>query len=178
VTLNDNDRNTGPRPRAIDAESAARQTDGRAKGTSFTELLRAREISGFTWSEPRLDIRGWQVYSHDAQVVGSVESLFVDMRTRVVRYLGVALSDPDTNLPLGMVLVPVGAAARCGDRRAIALSALSTAQLAAAPRIRSRPITRADEDATLAAYGMATSRDVHASDLYTGPNFSEQRLFE
>jgi hypothetical protein len=40
-----------------------------------------------------------------------------------------------------------------------------------------RPITRSDEDAVLAAYGIATSRDIGGRDLYSMPAFSGTRLF-
>lgn len=160
---------------AVEAAAQAAKAAARANGNS--ELIRVRELADFDLGEERVDVRGWQVYSHDAQLVGLVDALFVDMRTRAVRYLGVSLTDSRTNLPTGMVLAPIGAASRPGDRRVVVLNALSATQLAGAPRIRNRPVTRADENATLAAYGMATSRDVPSGQLYSGPNFDERRLF-
>ncbi|MEO8333732.1 MAG: PRC-barrel domain-containing protein [bacterium] len=131
----------------------------------------------FTFGDDRVDIRGWEVYSNDAHMVGSVESFFIDMHAKAVRYVGIALHDTETGAPTGTVLVPVGAVVRRSERRVVMVRALSSAQLAAAPRLPNRPITRADEDATLAVYGMATSRDVSAVDLYNGPNFAEHELF-
>jgi hypothetical protein len=134
-------------------------------------------MSGFSLGERRFDVRGWPVYSHDVTLVGTVESLFIDMHERTVRYLGLALSDELTADAEGTVLVPVGAAARPNDRRFLVLSDISAGQLLAAPRVGNRPITRADEDAALLAFAMATSRDIGTAYVYRGANFDETRLF-
>lgn len=141
-----------------------------------SELLLAREMSGFILGDQQVDVRGWRVYANDAELVGRVESLFVDIHTRVVRYLGVALTDPKSRLPTGTVLVPVGMATRPLDRRVVLLNGLSATQLALAPRTFARPVTRADEDAVLAAYGMATSLEICAADFYARPAFTEEQL--
>jgi hypothetical protein len=162
---------------ADETRLAAQRAQARRAGAATSQLLRLREMSRFTLGERRFDVRGWQVYSHDAELVGLVDSLFVDMHARTVRYVGIALSDTRTGGTAGTVLVPVGAAARPRDRRVLVLSAISAAQLAGAPRVGNRPITRADEDAALATFAMATSRDVGVASLYDGPNFDETRLF-
>lgn len=142
-----------------------------------SQLLRAKEMPGFAMGTERTDVRGWQVYSNDAVLVGSVGSLFVEMHTKAVRYLGIVLKDAPSKAPAGEVLVPVGTAMRPDDRQVVVLNSLSYAQLASAPRVPRRPITRSDENAALGVYGMATWRDVSSNDLYSGPNFEEQRLF-
>jgi len=161
-------------------KAAAARANGKITGKAngkHSELLRAREMPDFSLGNERTDVRGWQVYSNDAVLVGSVASLFVDMHSKAVRYLGVALGDPRSKMPDGEVLVPVGSASRPDDRQVIILGGLSYAQLAAAPRLAKHPITRADENAALGVYGMATWRDVSASELYSSPNFEERRLF-
>ena len=170
-------------PGAIGREAAERareaawraSADGRARASSH--LLRAREMPDFVIDDNGVDVRGWRVYSRDAQLVGHVNALYVDMRSNVVRYLGIALADEDTGAGMGSVLIPVGAAARPGDRRVVVLSTISSHQLATAPRVMRRAITRADEDAVLAAYGIPTSRDIGDRDLYATPAFSATRLF-
>lgn len=142
-----------------------------------SELLLAREMSGFILGDHQVDVRGWRVYANDAELVGRVESLFVDIHTRAVRYLGVALTDPQSKLSTGTVLVPVGMATRPLDRRVVLLNGLSSTQLTLAPRTFARPVTRADEDAVLAAYGLATSREIRAADFYARPAFTAERLF-
>jgi hypothetical protein len=142
-----------------------------------SELLRAKEMAGFSFGPSRVDIRGWPVHANDGIPVGSVECLFVDMRAKAVRYLGVALHDAGTTSAGGTVLVPVGTASRVAGERVIVLNALSSERLAAAPRLPNRPVTRTDENAALRVYGMATWRDVSPADLYDGPNFDERRLF-
>jgi hypothetical protein len=156
-------------------EAAWHETDVPAHASSH--LLRAREMPAFVIGDNRVDVRGWPVYSCDAQLVGRVDALYVDMRSNVVRYLGIALADEDTGVRTGSVLVPVGATARPGDRHVVVLSTISSSQLTAAPRVMRRPITRSDEDAVLAAYGIATSRDIGGRDLYSMPAFSGTRLF-
>jgi hypothetical protein len=98
------------------------------------------------------------------------------MRTRVIRYLGVAIGDSNPHQSTATVLVPIGFAARLSDRPIIGLSTLSSSQLAAAARLPNRPITRADEDATLEAYGIVPS-EASENDRYSGPPFGEQGLF-
>lgn len=161
---------------AEQAVAATRASAQRAAGIN-SELLRAREIPAFTLGNERTDVRGWQVYSNDAELVGSVSSIFVDMRTRVVRYVGVALHTGRTKLPVGEVLVPIGWASRPDDRQVVVVSALSCAQLLAAPRLSNRPVTRADERATLKAYGMNDAAVADGSTLYERPAFEEWRLF-
>ena len=138
-------------------------------------LLRAKEIPGFNLGD-RVDVRGWTVYASDATLVGSVASLFVDMHTRAVRYLGVSLVDSRTNLPDGMVLVPIGSASRPVGRRVVVLNTLSSLQLASAPRVPNRPVTEADENAVLAVYGMEIAHNA-GTERYGGPMFAEHRLF-
>ena len=75
------------------------------------------------------------------------------------------------------MLVPVGCARRYDERPAVVLTSLSVRQLIRAPRIPSRALTRADEDATLAAYGMFTSLELPGEAFYDSPAFSEQLLF-
>jgi hypothetical protein len=141
-------------------------------------IVPAREVDGFTLGAARPDVRGWPVYSADRELVGEVDALYIDMRTHRVRYLAVALRDASSRrIAPWRVLVPVGCARRYDERAAVLLTSLSARQLARAPRIPGRALTRADEDATLAAYGMCTSLEQSGSGLYDGPAFSEQMLF-
>jgi hypothetical protein len=104
----------------------------------------------------------------------------VESATGKVRYASVALvhhaADDNRSTPIGSVLVPIGAVRRLDHRHAVAIDALTSDLLVAAPRLHARPVTRADEDATLAVYGMATSRHVAADALYDRPQFDEGRL--
>ena len=142
-----------------------------------SQLLRVRDIRGYSLAEDRPDVRGWHVYSSDAKLAGWVESLFVDVKTKALRYLGVALADPKTSLPTGVVLVPVGVASRPDDRRIVVLHRLSMNQLTSAPRLAARAVTRADEDAALRTYGMPTLRDAPPAEQYDSPNFADDQLF-
>jgi hypothetical protein len=160
---------------AEQAAAAARASARRSVGAS-SALLRAREIPAFHLGTERTDVRGWQVYSNDAELVGTVSSILVDMRTKAVRYIGVALAS-GRGKGNGEVLVPVGWATRPDDRQVVVIGALSRAQLLAAPRVSNRPVTRADEHATLTVYGMSTSPSAGAHDLYGRPLFEEWRLF-
>ena len=144
-----------------------------------SELIAVREIADFDF-EGRGDIRGSRVLSSDSQLVGVVDALFADRHTKALRYLGVTLVtsvDLSRGGSAGAVLVPVGAASRPGDQRAVVLRSLSAKQLESAPRILNRSFDRADEIATLVAYGMATSTDAAAPAEYEGPHFDERRLF-
>jgi sporulation protein YlmC with PRC-barrel domain len=158
------------------AAEATRAAAQRARGMA-SEVLRAREIPEFSLGSERTDVRGWQVYSNDAELVGAVSSILIDMRTKMVRYLGIALRDSRTRIPNGEVLVPVGSVSRPDDRQVLVVNALSRAQLLAAPRVSNRPVTRADEHATLIACGMQPDTSAGAHDLYGTPFFDERRLF-
>lgn len=163
--------------RQVAARANAKRSARTAIAGSESHVLRAREMSNFAIGDRHADVRGWPVYSHDSQLVGAVEALFVETRTKAVRYLGVSIADPKGVAPTGTVLVPVGLASRPADKSVVNLGAVSAAKLVSAPRLANRAVTRADEDAALAALGMATSRDVGGPSLYTGANFDEQNLF-
>lgn len=140
-------------------------------------LRRAREIPRFVFDGTRTDVRGWRVYSRDAHRIGVVESMLVDMYSNAVRYLGIALDDVETDIGRGTVLVPIGAAARAKRVPVVVLPTISSGQLAAAPRMTQRPVTRADEGASLASLGIATAGEPGTEDFYSMPVFSESRLF-
>ncbi len=141
-----------------------------------SELLRAREMPGFSLGRDRVDIRGWKVYASDQSFVGWVDSLFVDMHVKAIRYFGVALKDARTGAAAGTVLVPVGSASLATDDSAVLLNGLTSAQLIFAPRVPHRPVTQTDEQAVLGYFGLAAC-DVPVRELYNGPTFEERRLF-
>ncbi|MGH7619298.1 MAG: PRC-barrel domain-containing protein [Gemmatimonadaceae bacterium] len=145
--------------------------------SQLSQLLRVRELPNFAFGSARADVRGWPVYCSDAVLVGTVESILVDVRNRAVRYLGMALSDPETRSPTGTVLVPIGLASRPGDRHAVVLKTVSSADLATVPRVHARPVTRGDEEAVLATYGITMPRAARGGDFYARPAFSEHRVF-
>jgi hypothetical protein len=156
------------------AAAAAQAAAHRARD-SVSRVVRAREAPEFALGGHRPDVRGWQVHAKNGDRVGVLSSLFIDMRTRAVRYVGVSL---DASRPRGAeVLVPVGWVSRPDDRPIGVIHTLSRAQLLAAPRISKRPVTRADEYAALGVYGALPSAHVDAQDLYQGPMFDEWRLF-
>jgi sporulation protein YlmC with PRC-barrel domain len=161
---------------AEQAAAAAKAVADRAR-RGASRLLRAREMADLTLGRDRTDIRGWQVYSNDAELVGAVSSIFIDARTKAVRYIGVALESARSRASRPEVLVPVGWVSRPDDRQVVVLTALSFAQISAAPRVSDRPITWADEHATLTVYGVDPSAAATISDLYEHPVFAERRLF-
>ncbi len=152
---------------------------GAANHASY--LLPARELARFRLGD-RVDIRQWPVFAADERLVGAVDKLMVDTMSKKVRYLTVSLIkeavDEYRLIAPGSVLVPIGLVQRLDDRQAIILTRITSRRLASAPRLRARAITRGDEDAALAAYGMATSREVSSPDFYKRPDFDERRLTE
>lgn len=158
------------------AAEASRAAAHRAAGVS-SELLRAREIPSFTLGNDRTDVRGWQVYSNDAELVGTVSSIFVDMRAKAVRYIGISLHATRTKAQAREILVPIGWVSRPDDRQVVVVTALSSAQLMAAPRVSDRPVTRADEYATLTVYGMLDTLPGVGLSRYDGPLFEQSHLF-
>jgi hypothetical protein len=155
---------------------------GAANERRISFLGASHELSNFDMGVHRVDISGWTLLAADSRPLGIVERLMVDLRTRQIRYVTVALVDspPQANasLPLLEIMIPVGVIRRLDDRRAIALDTLTEAQLASAPVIpRDTPVSRALEDATLSSYGMATSADLPSGDLYALPIFDETRLY-
>ena len=142
-----------------------------------SNVVAARELLGFSLPGWQRDVRRWPVYSCDAKRVGAVDALLVELQTKRVRYIAVTLDDEALPSPVwGRVLVPVGAARRVDERGFVVLDTLTAQQLVEAPRLAVRPVTRSDEDATLAAFGMLTSSDLPAGDLYCGPRFDDQAL--
>ena len=144
-------------------------------------LSAARELRGFRLADAAADVRGWVAIAADGRPAGRVSRLIVDTRTRQVRYLAVDLAaryDRRRRATAnGTVLVPVGLVRRVDDICTVILDRLTTEVLSRAPRLAARPITRADEDATLAVYGMPTFRDRPDEPPYSGPLFDDSRLF-
>jgi hypothetical protein len=149
-------------------------------GDRASYIVPARELGRFHLGN-RVDVREWPVFASDGRLVGAVKRLMIEHASKKVRYIAVSLiSDAVHDLQPtqpGSVLVPVGLVRRLDDRQAIVLEGLASNQLARAPRLRARAVVRADEDATLAAYGMANSREVSAADFYKNPRFDERRLY-
>jgi hypothetical protein len=148
-----------------------------ARSLRFSALLAARNLQRFTLGDASPDIRGWHVISADRQYVGTVSRLIVEMRTRRVRYIVVALDEwlerrrrPSMN----SVLVPVGLARRADECQALVLDVARADALQVAPRIPDRPITRDDEELTLAALGLPSLGEDGAP--YAASHFDERRL--
>ncbi|MGH7605172.1 MAG: PRC-barrel domain-containing protein [Gemmatimonadaceae bacterium] len=143
-------------------------------------VLPARELIRFRLGEERVDIRRWPVYAADGRLVGAVDKLMVEAASRKVRYVTVSLIKTavhdDKPIPAGSVLVPIGVVKRLDHRHAITLARLNSNVLGDAPRLPARAITRGDEDATLAGYGMSTSREVGATDFYDRSEFDDAPL--
>ena len=142
-------------------------------------LAAARTLPRFRLADAAPDPRGWLVITSDERTVGVVSRLIVEMRTGVVRYLVVDLAQDlerrSRSVFSRSVLVPVGLARAVEDVSAIMLDVPSQS-LAVAPRIPDRPITRDDEDRTLAALRLAPLVD-GTIDIYHGPHFDASRLF-
>lgn len=154
-------------------DAHGRRSDDRVSGLSA-----AREMLGFRLQDPSRDIRGWSVMSADNRQSGTVTGLIVDIHTRRIRYIAVAL-DPALERRArsrdpGTVLVPVGLVRRSGEEYTVVLDFITSDMLIRAPRLAARPIMRADEDATLAVYGL---RSGDMRDPYSAPHFDDTRLF-
>lgn len=148
-----------------------------ARSLRFSALQPARNLQRFTLGDASPDIRGWDVISMDQRYVGTVSRLIVEMRTRRVRYVVIAL---DASLErrrrpsMNAVLVPVGLARRADDCQAILLDVARADSLQVAPRIPDRPIRRDDEEQTLAALGLPA---LAAGDApYAASHFDERQL--
>ncbi len=150
-------------------------TDARA--LRFSALSAARNLQRFSLGDASPDIRGWDVISSDRQYVGTVSRLIVEMRTRRVRYLVVALGswlERRRRESMNSVLVPVGLARRVDECRALVLDVARAESLQVAPRIPDRPIRRDDEELTLAALGLPS---LDADDApYAASYFDERQL--
>lgn len=144
-----------------------------------SHLVPARELERFALGVERVDIRRWPAFGSDGLYVGMVDRLLVETGTGKIRYATVTIAVPlaagGSRAPTGSVLVPIGLVHPLFDREEIVIDSLSADMLAGAPRLHARPVTRSDEDATLASYHMATSRDV-GDMLYGGPGFDERRI--
>ncbi|HEU4746861.1 MAG TPA: PRC-barrel domain-containing protein [Gemmatimonadaceae bacterium] len=149
-------------------------------GDRASYIVPARELSRFRLGRDRVDIRDWPVFASDGRLVGAVKRLMVEHASTKIRYITVSLiRDAVHDLrptELGCVLVPIGVVRRLDDRQAVVIDGLASGQLARAPRLRARAVTRADEDETLAVYGLPNSREVSAADFYKSPHFDEGRL--
>lgn len=140
-------------------------------------LTAARELDGYHVSPTVADVRGWEVLANDGTVVGRVARLLVDMKSRRIRYVMVNLqgSRAQSMRPARAVLVPVGTARRNDAERRIHLD-LAADVIARAPHMPWRPITREEEDATLAALGLPLPIDLSDFQRYHGTLFDETRL--
>ncbi len=142
-------------------------------------LVAARDFKGFELGLDRIDVRGWPVFSADAQLVGGVDAMYLDPMHPAIRYLGISLGTPGNTSSqlIGRVMVPVGSARRHGLRKQLILSHITANQLAAAPRLRNRRVTRTEERATLQSLGLASSDTPTNGAAYVGPLFEESGLF-
>lgn len=138
----------------------------------------ARELLAFDLGTVRVDIRGWSVFASDSRRVGTVDRFMVEQATKRVRYVSLVLTTdavPTGSTLAGSVLIPIGLVRRYDRQQAVVLVGLTSAMVASAPRLHARPVMRADEDATLSAFGLPTSEDV-AGNLYDCAHFDERCL--
>lgn len=153
---------------------------GDAARARASHLTAARELQQFDMGVERIDIRSWPAYACDGVRVGIVDRLLVETSSGKIRYASVALiAEQDSGRRrngAGSVLVPIGLIHVNAASDEIVINFLTSADLSSAPRLHPRPITRADEDETLASYGLATSRDVGDGFLYHSPHFDERRV--
>lgn len=142
-------------------------------------LAAARTLPRFRLADAAPDPRGWAVIASDERTVGIVGRLIVEMRTGIVRYLVVELTDDlerrARRTPSHAVLVPVGLARAVEDVCTVMVD-VDSETLGIAPRIPERPITRDDEERTLAVLGLP-SLDERLVDCYRGGHFDGTRLF-
>lgn len=142
-------------------------------------LAAARTLPRFRLADAAPDPRGWMVISSDERTVGVVSRLIVEMRTGLVRYLVVELADDlerrSRRTPSRAVLVPVGLA-RAVDDVCVVRVDVDSGLLGVAPRIPERPITREDEERTLAVLGLPSLAD-GLVDCYRGRHFDSSMLF-
>jgi hypothetical protein len=135
----------------------------------------ACELPQFELNDGQTDIRRWPAYASDSRLVGAIDRLFVETASGKVRYASLALAfhAENDNRPTasGSVLVPIGLVRRAGDRRMVIVTGLTSEQLAGAPRLHRRPVVRADEDATLASYGLEASHGLPRGSFYDAPCF-------
>lgn len=147
-----------------------------------SSLTPAWELQGFRLPDTYADVRGWEVFSDDGTLVGTVSRFIVDTRTRVIRYIAVMLRGAQfgrsTIVAPRNVLIPVGLVRRDDQRHALELEQITTEQLQKAPRLPMRAIIRADEYATLATYGLAALWNLAADAMYAAPIFDAARLFQ
>lgn len=143
-------------------------------------LNAARDLRRFRLADAEVDVRGWHVLAADGRTAGTVARLIVETRTRAIRYLGITLDETlerrTRHSRPGTVLIPVGRVRRIDDICTVELQGITTTQLMQAPRIPNRPITIADENATLTALGFPPLPD-NATCPYDGPLFDERTLF-
>ena len=165
-----------PRPQPP-STTPSRDHAGDGRSLRVSALLSARNLQRFTLGDEAPDVRGWDVISADEHYVGTVSRLIVEMRTRRVRYMVIAL---DASLErrrrpsMNSVLVPVGLARRADECQTILLDVARAASLQVAPRIPDRPINRDDEERTLEALGLPPLGP--GDEVYGGAHFEEGQL--
>jgi hypothetical protein len=164
------------RVRHIDSLRPTQQTFDRGRETQplrFSALVSARNLEHFRLADAAPDVRGWCVVSGDQRCVGTVTRLIVEMRTKRVRYLVIAL-DPSLErrrrASANSILLPVGLARPVDECCAIMLDRVHSEALQIAPRIPDRPINREDEERTLAVLGLPSLEE---SGGYEGQHFNE-----
>jgi hypothetical protein len=146
----------------------------------ISHLAIMRELAGFHLADGQIDVRHWPVFTSDSRLVGAIDRLMVETTTRRIRYACVSLihhaASDRRPTPTGYVLVPVGLMRRLDDRNIVVLDALTSESVVKAPRIRMRPVTRGDEQATLVTYGLPASADGRGNGFYASPHFDEDPL--
>jgi len=138
------------------------------------------ELDDFTVAQGAPDPRGWPVATSDAQLVGTVDDLLVDLDAMVVRYLAVRVgggAGGRVGAP-ERVLLPVGVARTEGDRRRVLVD-VTAAQVVALPAFApGGAVTRAYEDALLQGLrGAAGSARASGPQYYEGPEFETGRFY-
>jgi len=108
-------------------------------GNEQPRLRALSELSNFKVAEDDPDIRGWLVRDVNGESIGRVHDLVVEMDTRQVRYLDVALDAADGERH---VVVPIGLARLNDDSNVVSLGATSREQLLSLPQFDHKSFSR------------------------------------
>jgi len=109
-------------------------------------LSRLTTLTGYDVAPGEVDIRGWLVIADDGFRVGRIRDLVVDLDSLFVRYLEVELDRHlNSSVLSNRAIIPVACARVSAHRKHVNLRAITSRELAHAPRAKPQAMSPSDE---------------------------------
>lgn len=144
----------------------------RSPQPNASPLVAGRDVKGFEFVPPMVDVRGWDVVMANGARLGTVDRILLDTTDKTPRYLAVTPVERT-----GSLLIPIGVGTLDQGKRQVVLHNLSPATLEKLPLVTDGAITRDVEREVFGAFTGRKASELTQPQWYADPLFDPGKLF-